>query len=65
MIKNLLKKFFLNYLWLLHRPVVLKNFNLKNLHSGETCLIFGNGSSLKYFDFSVLPDLKAICTAFH
>jgi len=63
MIKNLLKKYFLNYLWLLHRPVVLKNFNLKNSHSGETCLIFGNGGSLKYFDFSVLPDLKAICTA--
>jgi hypothetical protein len=63
MVYNLAKKF-LNILWLLHRPIVLKNLNLKDSNSGETCLIFGNGGSLKYFDFSVLPGLKAICTAY-
>lgn len=59
---NLLK-WFLNWFWKLHKPVVLKNSKLKGAHTGETCLIFGNGGSLKYYDFSVLPDLPAICTA--
>ena len=28
----------------------MKNLELKNIHKNETCLIFGNGSSLKYYD---------------
>jgi hypothetical protein len=56
-------KGFLSLFWKLHRPVVRKNLQLKGLHKGETCLIFGNGGSLKYFDLSVLPNHPAICTA--
>lgn len=60
---NLLKVF-LNWFWKLHKPAVLKNSKMKGLHAGETCLIFGNGGSLKYYDFSVLPDMPAMCTAY-
>lgn len=60
---SLLKKF-LDWLWKLHYPVVLRNQKLKGLYTGETCLIFGNGGSLKYCDFSALPNLPAICTAY-
>jgi hypothetical protein len=43
-------KFLLNYFWRLHQIILKKNINLKNLHKDESCVIFGNGGSLKYFD---------------
>jgi hypothetical protein len=52
----------LNWFWELHRHVVSKNSKLKGVHSGETCIIMGNGGSLKYYDLSVLPDLPIFCT---
>jgi hypothetical protein len=50
----------LNYFWKLRKPAVLRNLKFKEMHNGETCLIFGNGGSLKYYDFSALPNLPAI-----
>jgi hypothetical protein len=60
----LIFKIFLNWFWKLHRSVVFKNIKLKGMHAGETCLIFGNGGSLKYYDFTALPNLPSICTAY-
>ncbi len=48
-IKNLLL-----YFWRAHRFLVLRNKKFKNIHAGETCYIFGNGGSLKYYDISKL-----------
>jgi len=50
--------------WKGHRAIVRKNSRLKNCHAGETCMILGNGGSLKNFDLSKLPNLPAICTAY-
>ncbi|CAM8381156.1 hypothetical protein [Candidatus Methylopumilus planktonicus] len=55
-------KVFLNWFWMLHKFFVWKNVKHKNINSGKTCLIFGNGGSLRYYDFSALPDLPAFCT---
>jgi len=43
-------KFFVNCFWKLHKNILKKNINLKNLYKGKTCVIFGNGGSIKYFD---------------
>ncbi len=47
-------------LWNSKKAVVQKNSKFKDIHKGETCLIFGNGGSLKYFDFSALPKIPMI-----
>lgn len=47
-------------LWNSKSSVVQKNSKLKDIHKGETCLIFGNAGSLKYFDFSALPKIPSI-----
>lgn len=57
-------KFFLNFFWRFHRRLVLKNSKIKGIHAGETCLVFGNGASLKYYDFSNIPNLPSISTAY-
>lgn len=42
-----------------------KNLEFKNLHSGESCYIFGNGTSLKYYDLRAFNDKPSIgCGAF-
>ena len=46
--------------WRLHRPLVAKNSQLKNSHIGETCFIFANGASLKFYDISKLPQNPGI-----
>ena len=43
-------KFFLNKFWILHKGILKKNISLKNLHKDKSCVIFGNGGSIKYFD---------------
>jgi hypothetical protein len=54
---------FLNKFWSLHKAVVLKNLQYKNLHKGQTCLIFGNGGSLKYYNLDIIRDFTSIgCT---
>ena len=47
---NSLIKFFLNYFWIWHKNKLKKNIDLKNMHKDKSCVIFGNGGSLKYFD---------------
>ena len=37
-----------------------KNKKFKDLHKGESCYIFGNGSSLKYYDLKQLNDKASI-----
>lgn len=33
-------------------PILSKIRTLKNKHEGETCYLFGDGASIKYFDLS-------------
>ena len=40
---------------------IKKNRKFYRLHDGESCYIFGNGASLKYFDFRVFKDKPVIC----
>jgi hypothetical protein len=49
--------------WRCHKNLVKKNVKYKNKHAGETCFIFANGGSLKYYDISRLPKYPIIgCT---
>lgn len=50
--------------WMLHKPLVLRNEKLKGLHKNDTCFIFANGASLKFYDISKLPNNPAIVCAF-
>ena len=43
-------KFFLNCFWKLHKNKLKKNLILKNSCKEKSCVIFGNGGSIKYFD---------------
>ena len=66
-LKNIMKPFLKNVLqifWGMHRPLVFKNKNLQNIHAGETCFIFANGGSLKYYDISKLPDVACLACTF-
>jgi hypothetical protein len=40
------------------------NSQFKNIHKGETCFIFGNGGSLKFYDLSLLPNALSFCCSF-
>lgn len=60
--KDILKNIHYNF-WKLHSNFLKKNSKLRNLHQGETCLILGNGGSLRYLDFSKLKGIPTIgCT---
>ena len=37
-----------------------KNKKFKDLHKGESCYIFGNGSSLKHYDLKLFNDKASI-----
>ena len=37
-----------------------KNKQFKDIHKGESCYIFGNGASLKYFDLKLFNDRISI-----
>ena len=54
----------LNIFWTFHKAVVQKNLKYQNIHKGQTCLIFGNGGSLKYYDLSAIEkkNLSIGCT---
>lgn len=54
-----LKRTLINF-WRLHKALVFKNNKFKNQHAGETCFIFANGASLKYYDISNLPKYPVI-----
>jgi hypothetical protein len=54
----------LNIFWTFHKAVVQKNLKYQNIHTGQTCLIFGNGGSLKDYDLSAIGknNLSIGCT---
>jgi hypothetical protein len=54
-IKKLLNKF-----WGFHKAVVVKNLKYQNIHKGETCLVFGNGASLKYYNLAAIKKHHSI-----
>ena len=49
LVKKILNKF-----WTFHKAIVRRNFIYQNIHKDQTCLIFGNGASLKYYDLNAL-----------
>lgn len=58
---------FLNYLkkihykfWSIHGLFLKKNIRIKNIHDGETCIIVGNGGTLKYHDYKKIGNIPAI-----
>ena len=63
MFRILLKTFF-HYFWNLHSYVLKRNIYYRNKHKGETCYIFGNGASIKYFDITKLPKHITIATTY-
>ncbi len=44
--------------------VARKSKRFRGLHSGESCYIFGDGPSVKWFDLSSFSDLPSICCNF-
>lgn len=62
-LKKALKRMLINF-WRLHKILVLKNNKYRNLHAGETCFIFANGASLKYYDISNLPRYPVIACSY-
>ena len=42
------------------KPILLKNEKYKDIHKGESCYIFGNGSSIKYYDLEQFSDRISI-----
>ena len=58
--KKLEMTFINKILRLLSNKTLSKNKRFKNLHSGESCYIFGNGASLKYLDLRKFNDRISI-----
>ena len=49
-------------------PITNRIIGLKGLHKGETCYIFGDGVSIKWFDLDAFPKKSAFtlsCVPFH
>mgnify|MGYP006081076645 CR=1 FL=1 len=58
---NIFNKILLN----LFSKTLKKNTKFKDLHKGKSCYLFGNGSSLKYYDLKLFNDRASIgCGAF-
>ena len=55
-----MKDIFKNLLVPFAKPVLSKIHQYKDIHRGESCYIFGNGISLKWFDLSNFADKTAI-----
>ena len=53
---NIFTKMLLN----LFSKTLKKNTKFKDLHKGKSCYIFGNGSSLKYYDLKLFNDRPSI-----
>ena len=48
----------------MHKRIVLGNKKFENMHKGETCIIFANGGSLKYYDITNIPNHPIIACTF-
>ena len=46
-------KIFKKVLYKFAHPILSKVSRFKNKHQGETCYLFGDGVSIKYFDLSL------------
>lgn len=59
LIKKLLNKF-----WTFHKAIIRRNLKYQNIHKDQICLIFGNGSSLKYYNIAAIKQkhLSIGCT---
>ena len=47
-------------IFFLAKNIILKNKKFKDLHMGESCYLFGNAKSLKYYDLSLFSDRVSI-----
>ena len=47
-------------LYNLTEKIILKNKKFKGIHKGESCYLFGNAKSLKYYDLSLFNDRVSI-----
>lgn len=50
--------------WGAHSRLSLRNSRFKGIHRDETCYIFANGGSLKYYDIASLPRKLTFCCSF-
>lgn len=50
--------------WKAHSNLSRKNEDFRGLHSGETCYIFANGGSLRFYDISALRADLTFCCSF-
>jgi len=57
-------RFIAKLFWKLHSDILLRNNSFKNIHKDEKCYLIGNGASLKYIDYTLLPKFKAIGTTY-
>ena len=56
------------FLFKVAKPILNRIYSLKNYHKGESCYIFGDGISIKWFDLSSFSDKPVISLnkiAFH
>ena len=53
---NIFNKILLNFF----SRTLKKNTKFKDVHKGESCYIFGNGSSLKYYDLKLFNEKASI-----
>ena len=42
------------------KKIISKNKKLKNIYQSQSCYIFGNGYSLKYYDLKKFSNLKIV-----
>ena len=49
-----------NFLFKVANPILSRIYSLKNYHKGESCYIFGDGVSIKWFDLSSFSDKPVI-----
>lgn len=57
-----------NLLFVIAKPITNRIFKFKNRHHGESCYIYGDGVSIKWFDLLALPKKPGFtlgCIPFH
>lgn len=63
MVIKTFSRFYKNHLVKKHQELIINNLkSFKNIHIGEECFVFGDGSSLKYFDLSQFRDKISIAS---
>ena len=43
------------------KKILKRNKKFHNLYSGQTCYLFGNGSSIKHYDLKLFGDKPSLC----